>query len=121
MAHIEIINGKETMVTSKNVKICMKLEDPEEALQVIKDTKKKHPLGSESSSKEQQMSNNNATDYFQLGYNTYPKPGEPTDDLKSCLTNEEYIKSHEQWMDGYQKAVTEDNQAENNFYDDAKL
>jgi hypothetical protein len=60
-------------------------------------------------------------DFFQLGYSTYPAPADPTDDLKSCLTNEEYIKSYEKWMDGYKKASAEDDQAESNFYDDARL
>ncbi len=67
------------------------------------------------------MAKKKTTDYFQLGYNRYPKPAEPTDDLKSCSTNEEYLKSHAQWMKGYQEAVAEDNQEEANFYDDAKL
>jgi hypothetical protein len=48
MAHNEITNKKETTVASKNIKIRMKLEDSEEDLQVIKDTKKKHSLGIES-------------------------------------------------------------------------
>ena len=51
MAHIEIINGKETLVASKNIKVCMKLEDPKGTLQAFENTNKKHPTGNESASK----------------------------------------------------------------------
>ena len=35
MAHIEIVNGKEVMVASKPVKVCMALEDPKGTLKVF--------------------------------------------------------------------------------------
>jgi hypothetical protein len=52
MAHIEIIKGKETLVASESIKICMKLEDPKETLLLFKDTKKKLPINDKITSKE---------------------------------------------------------------------
>ena len=42
MAHIEIVNGKETLVASKSIKVCMKLEDPKGTIKIFEDAKKKY-------------------------------------------------------------------------------
>jgi hypothetical protein len=52
MAHIEIINGKETLVASKSIKVCMKIEDPKETLQVFIDAKKKSTINDNNTTKE---------------------------------------------------------------------
>ena len=45
MAHIEIVNGKQTMVESKPVKKCMKLEDPKGTLEVFENANKNLFMG----------------------------------------------------------------------------
>lgn len=41
MTHIEIKNGKETLVANKSIKVCMKIENPKETLQVFKKCQEK--------------------------------------------------------------------------------
>lgn len=52
MAHIEIVNGKQTMVECKPVKIRMKLEDPKGTLEVFENANKNLPMDDKNQAEE---------------------------------------------------------------------